>query len=144
MGGPCYNSRLHLVSAPFFYFGRRLSGGEGRQVATNCRCRQQKSIGRQAGMRLREAAIDFLAYFLGVFQNLCDSLLSDTIFSHAEMSTFPWWKKKAVCVLAFFFLESPEASFLADPLVVGHEWKMSGRGEITSVLPTMMCCTECL
>lgn len=93
-------------------------------------------------MRLREAAMDFLAYFLWVFQNLCDSLLSDTI-SHAEMFTFPWWTKKAVCILAFF-LGSPEASFLADPLVVGCEWEMAERGEIASALPTTMCCTQCL
>lgn len=41
-------------------------------------------------MKLEEAAIDFLGYFLWVFQNLCDSGLSDTILSGAETNTFPW------------------------------------------------------
>lgn len=41
-------------------------------------------------MKLEEAAIDFLGDFLWVFQNLCDSGLSDTILSWAETNTFPW------------------------------------------------------
>ena len=41
-------------------------------------------------MKLEEAAIDFLGYFLWVFQNLCDSGLSDTILSWAETNTFLW------------------------------------------------------
>lgn len=41
-------------------------------------------------MKLEEAAIDFLGDFLWVFQNLCDSGLSDTILGWAETNTFPW------------------------------------------------------
>lgn len=89
--------------SPFLsYFGSYLYGGESRQVATNCRCRQQKSIRRQAVSEIEEGSYRFLCLFLVSFLELVWFTLVRYYFEPSRDEHIPIVNKNG-CLHSCFF-----------------------------------------
>lgn len=100
-GGP---HRIHCFAFCLFLscFGGYVYGGESRKVATNCWCRQKKSIRRQAGSEVEEGSYRFLCLVLVSFSEVVSCWI---LFWAKQRRTLSHSEQKRLSVFMFFSLK---------------------------------------